>query len=470
MPAGVSDEAPGVWATLREAVRGSHQDMTAIPVRRAVVLLAVPMVLEMSMESLFAVVDIFFVSKLGPDAVAAVGLTETMLSPIYAVAMGLAAGGTAFVARRTGEKNPEGASAAAAQVLVASVAFALALGALGAALAPRLLALMGAAPGVIARGAGYTATMFAGSLTIFLLFVLNAIFRSAGDAALAMRSLWLANALNIVLCPCFIFGLGPFPALGVVGAAVATTIGRGVGVAYQLVALARGQSRVAPVWHHFVPRARALLELLRVSGPATMQVLVETASWLGLVRILSAYGSDALAGYTIAMRVAIFVLLPPYGLANAAATLVGQNLGAGEPERARRSVSTAAAYNVGFVCAVNAALALAPGPIVGFFTGDPAVTAHAVACLRIVSIGFILYAYGMVAVQAFNGAGDTTTPLVLNIACFWLCKLPLAWFLAETLGLGPRGVFLAIAAAYSLQALAAGVLLRRGTWQAKRLA
>lgn len=441
--------------------------MTAIPLRRAVVLLAVPMVLEMSMESLFSIVDIFFVSRLGPDAVATVGLTESMLSPVYALAMGLSAGATAIIARRTGEKDVEGAAVAAVQVIAAALALAATFGAVGAALSPRLLELMGAGPGVVAVGSGYTALMLGGSVTIFLLFVVNAIFRSTGDAAVAMRSLWFANGLNIVLAPCFIFGLGPLPAMGVTGAAVATTISRGAGVIYQLAALVRGRGRLALARRHLVLRARVLLEVLRVSAPAAMQVLVETASWLGLVRILSTFGSAALAAYTIAMRIAIFAMLPPFGLANAAATLVGQNLGAGEPGRAKQAVSTIAGYNVAFLGTIGLVFVVAPGPIVGLFTPDPALAAYAAQCLRVVSLGFAFYGYGMVAVQAFNGAGDATTPLVINLASFWLFKLPLAWLLAKPLGLGPLGVFLAIALAYSLQALAAGVMFRRGGWQKK---
>ncbi|HEU4406352.1 MAG TPA: MATE family efflux transporter [Polyangiaceae bacterium] len=462
----MSDAAgtPGLLATLRAAVRGSNEDLTAIPVGRAVLLFAVPMVLEMSMESLFSVVDIFFVSKLGPDAVAAVGLTESMLALVFALAMGLSAGATALIARRTGEKDAEGAAVAAVQVLAAAIALSAALGVAGAALSPGLLALMGASPDVVARGSGYTAVMLGGSVTIVLLFVVNAIFRSSGDAAAAMRSLWLANGLNIALCPCFIFGLGPFPELGVTGAAVATTLGRGVGVAYQLALLARGRGRLAVLRRHLVLRAGVLADLFRISAGAALQVLAETASWLGLTRILATYGSAALAGYTVSTRLAIFALLPPFGLANAAATLVGQNLGAGEPGRARRSVSAIARYNVAFLGAVGAAFALVPGAFVGPLADDPAVAAFARDALRIIALGFVFFAYGMVAMQAFNGAGDTTTPLLINLVSFWCFKIPLAWVLAKPLGLGPPGVFLAITAAYSLQSLIAGVAFRRGRW------
>ena len=334
--------SPGFWATVREALRGSKEELTAIPIRRAVLLLAVPMVLEMSMESLFAIVDIFFVARLGADAVATVGLTESMIAIVYSLAMGLSAGATALVARRTGEKNFEGAARAAGQVIGVAIGASLAVGIIGLLLSSHLLAWMGASASVVALGSGYTAIMLGGSVTIFLLFVINAIFRAAGDAAIAMRTLWFSNSLNIVLAPCLIFGLGPFPRMGVEGAAIATTLSRGVGVAFQVVMLARSRGRLDLHLRYLRPVAREVADLARISAAASVQILVETASWLGLVRILSRYGSISLAGYTIAMRIALFVLLPPWGLANAAATLVGQNLGAGEPDRAERSVNTIA--------------------------------------------------------------------------------------------------------------------------------
>ena len=467
----MSDSEPqGFWSTVREAMRGSTQQLTAIPIRRAVMLLAVPMVLEMSMESLFAIVDIFFVSKLGSDAVAVVGLTESLLSLMYALAMGLGAAATALISRRIGEQDADAAATAAVHVIVTAVVGAAILGVVGALLAPSLLALMGASPSVVASGSSFTAVMLGGSVTIFLLFVVNAVFRGAGDASIAMWSLWLANGLNMVLSPCLIFGLGPFPKMGVTGAAVATTISRGVGVAYQLIMLARGSGRLVLARKHFALRVSLLREVLRLAATASLQTLVETASWLGLVRILSTFGSAALAGYTIAMRITIFSLLPAWGLANAAATLVGQNLGAREPDRAERSVATIARYNVTFLGVVGLGLALLPGPVVGVFTSDSAIVLYASESLRIVAFGFLFYGYGMVAVQAFNGAGDTTTPMLINIASFWLFKIPLAYVLANTLGMGPRGVFLAIAGAYSLQAIIAGLLFRRGKWRAVTLA
>jgi len=451
-----------MWATVREALRGTEAELTAVPIRRAVALLAIPTVLEMSLESLFAVVDIFFVAKLGPDAVATVGMTESMLALIYALAMGLGAGATAIVARRTGERDPRGAARAAGQVVLVALVAALLVGGIGGALARPLLAVMGATESVVVTGTSYTRTMLAGSVTIFLLFVVNAIFRAAGDAVVAMRALWLANGLNMVLAPFFIFGIGPFPRCGVLGAAIATTASRAVGVAYQALMLSRGRQRLPFRLSDLLPVKKDLVEIARISAAASVQVLVETASWLGLVRILSVYGSLVLAGYTIAMRVAIFAMLPSWGLANAAATLVGQNLGAREPDRAASSVKTIAFYNVVYLGMLSLVFVVAPRPIVGLFTDDTEIAASA---LRTTAIGFTAFAYGMVMIQAFNGAGDTLTPVGINLACFWLFKIPLAYVLARHAGLGPRGVFLAITLAYTLQTGVASVLFRRGSWR-----
>jgi putative MATE family efflux protein len=464
----MTTETPSLWATLREAVRGTQRDLTAIPIRQAVILLAVPTILEMSMESVLTIVDLFFVSKLGASAVATVGLTESMLSPTYALAMGLSAAATAVVSRRAGEKDWEAAGIGAVHVIGLAAAIALTVGSAGFG-ASRLLAVMGADQDVVRGGAQYTALMLGGSVTIFLLFVVNAIFRSVGDAAIAMRSLWLANLVNIALAPCLIFGFGPFPRLGLLGAAVATTFSRALGVLYQLWVMARRRGHLVVVRSQLSFRLPLVSELVRLATPATGQVLVETASWLGLVRIVSTYGSAALAGYTIAMRVAIFALLPSWGLAQAAAALVGQNLGARAPERARRSVWTIARYNVAFLVPVGALCALAPAPVVAFFSSDPAVGAFAIDCLRIVSIGFVVFAFGMVAVQAFNGAGDTSTPLVINVVSFWCFKIPCALVLAKSVGMGPRGVFLAVTAAYTVQSLVAATLFQRGKWERRKV-
>lgn len=454
-----------VWSTVKEALRGTDADLTAVPVPRAVVLLAVPTVFEMAMESLLTIVDIFVVSRLGATAIATVGLTEAMMSLVYAMAMGLSAGATATVARRTGEKDGDGAASAAAQVVWVALVCSAAVSALGLAAAPRLLSLAGAPPEVVQHGAGYARVMLAGNVSIFLLFVINAAFRSAGDAAVAMRALWLANGCNLVLAPLLVFGVGPFPKLGVVGAAVATTVSRGIGVAYQVVVLAGGRGRLVMRLRHLSPRWAPMRELLRISVAGTLQVLVETASWLGLVRILAGFGGAALAGYTVAMRIAIFAMLPSWGVAGAAATLVGQNLGAARPDRAEDAVRTVARYNVLFLGGVGVLLALLPVFAVRLFTTDPAVAGHAVSCLRIVALGFGCFAYGMVTMQAFNGAGDTLTPTLVNLGCFWAFKVPLAWVLARPLGLGPFGVFLAIAIAYSAQAVVGGLAFRRGRWK-----
>ncbi len=466
----MSEPRPSLWSTLVEAVRGTEQDLTQVPVSRAVLLLSVPTVLEMSMESLFAIVDMYFVSRLGDDAVATVGLTESLLALMYAMAMGLSAAATAVIARRTGAQDHDGAASAAVQVIAIAVVMSLVFGALGVVLAPSLLRVMGAEPGVLAMGVGYTRTMLGGSATIFLLFVINASFRGAGDAAVAMRSLWLANLVNMALAPCFIFGLGPIPAMGVTGAGVATTISRGLGVLYQVVMLRRAGARLAISRKHLAIDLATIRELMNIAWGAALQMLIETASWLGLVRILSTFGSKALAGYTIAMRVAMFALLPPFGFANAAAALVGQNLGAKQPDRAEQSVKTVARYNVVFLGAVGLVFVLVPQWFVGRFAEDAASLAVGTQALRIVALGFAFFAYGMVAIQAFNGAGDSTTPMLLNLASFWFFKIPCAYVLARVVGMGPSGVFWAIAAAYTVQSIAASLLFRRGKWKTKVIA
>ena len=464
-----SPRLPGVLATIREALRGAHGDFTEGPVGRAVVLLAIPMVLEMALESVFAVVDVFWVSRLGAAAVATVGLTESMLALLYALAIGLAMAATATVARRIGERDRERAARTAVQAIALGVLIAVPLGVLGAVLAPRLLGWMGAAPDVVASGWKFTAVMLGGNIVIVLLFLINAIFRGAGDAAIAMRVLWLANAINLVLDPCLILGWGPFPALGVTGAAVATTTGRGIAVLVQLAALARGTGRIAIRREHLRLDPKTMLALLKLSGAAIFQSLIGTASWIGLVRILSSFGSAALAGYTIAIRIVIFGLLPSWGMSNAAATLVGQNLGAKKPDRAARSVFLAGLYNMTFLGVVGLCFFLFSHGLVGLFTSDPAIAPVAADGLRIIAAGFLFYAWGMVLVQSFNGAGDTWTPTVINFFVFWLWEIPLAWVLAVRLGLGPRGIFYAITIAFSTLAVVGGLLFRRGKWKEKKV-
>jgi len=467
-----SDDAPeadGILATIREALRGSSIDYTTAPVGRAVIMLAVPMVMEMAMESIFAVADVFWVAHLGADAVATVGLTESMLTIIYTAAMGLAIGATALVARRTGEQDPEGAAQAAGQSILLGLAVALAIAAIAAPQAENLLGVMGASDDVVRTGKGFTRVMLGGNATVLLLFMLNAVFRGSGDAAIAMRVLWLGNILNIVLGPCFIFGLGPFPRLGVTGAAVATNLGRGAAVACQLVILFGGRGRVRLSPHHLRLDFALMRSVLRLSGSGTIQILIGTASYVGLVRILSVFGSPALAGYTIGMRVIMFAILPAFGVSNAAATMVGQNLGARRPDRAERAVWTAALYNVVFLGGVGVVFLVAAPFITALFTSDPAVRPYAIGCLRTVSLGFLFYAYGMVLTQAFNGAGDTWTPTVINLFVFWLWEIPLAWWLSSRAGLGARGVFMALTIAYSTLAVVSAILFRRGKWKQAKL-
>jgi MATE family, multidrug efflux pump len=453
------------WSVVKDAVKGVPHDYTTGSIGRAVVLLAIPMVLEMGMESIFAVVDVFWVSRLGPDAVATVGLTESMLVLIYTLAMGLSIGLTAVVARRIGEKRPEAAAEAAVQGIALGLLVAVVAAVSGIVFAPKLLGLMGGSPTVVAMGSSYTRVMLGGSATVFLLFLINSVFRGSGDAAIAMRVLWFANAINIVLGPCFIFGLGPFPELGVTGAAVATTIGRGSGVLYQLYRLTRGDARVVVRRIHLALKPAIMANLIRLSGSATFQVLVGSASYIGLVRIVSTFGSAALAGYTIAIRLVIFCLLPSWGLSNAAATMVGQSLGAGDPDRAERAVWIAGRYNMVVLGLVGLIFIAFAGPIVGLFTHDTAALPIGVQALRTMSYGFVFYALGMVLTQAFNGAGDTWTPTWINFACFWLWEIPLAYVLARVLDIGPMGVFLAITIGYSTLAVVSTVLFKRGRWK-----
>jgi putative MATE family efflux protein len=457
------------WSAVRDAIRGRHhQDYTEGPIGKALVLLAVPMVMEMLMESVFAVADVFFVSRLGADAVATVGLTESMLAIIYTVAMGLSIGVTAMVARRIGEKNPEGAARTAVQAIALGFLLSVVLGSLGVVLAPALLDLMGGSPWVLEHGVGYTRVMLGGNAAILLLFLINAVFRGAGDAAIAMRVLWLANAINIALAPLLIFGPGPLPELGVTGAGIATTIGRGTGVLYQFWNLRRPGGRVVVAARHLELDPGLMLRLMRLSGSGMLQTLIGTASWIGLIRILSAFGSAALAGWVIAIRIILFVLLPSWGLANAAATMVGQSLGARKPDRAERSVWLAGFYNMIVLTSVGVLFVVGAGILVGLFSGDPEVHEHGARALRIVSLGFPFYAYGMVLTNSFNGAGDTWTPTWLNFFCFWLWEIPLAYALSRA-GFGPEGVFIAVAVAFSTLAVASGAVFRRGRWKARRV-
>ena len=458
-----------LWSSIREAIRGSHQDYTTGNLNRAILLLAIPMVLEMVLESLFAVVDVFFVGRLGADAVATVGLTESLLTLIFAVAIGLSMSTTAMVARRIGEKDPEDASVAGVQAIILGLAVSLLVGIPSFLCAPRLLQIMGASPDIIATGSGYARIALGGCGAIMMLFLNNAIFRGAGDAAIAMRLLWISNILNLILDPCLIFGLGPFPRLGVTGAALATFTGRSIGVLYQFYRLALGTERLPSLARHLRVNLGVLWRLIRVSITGILQFAIANTSWIVLVRIVSTFGAAAVAGYTIAIRIVIFVILPSWGLSNAAATLVGQNLGAGKPDRAEASVWRTGLYNMIFLGGVGVILILFAEPAVRLFTHDPEVIPLAASCLRILSYGNIGYAYGMVMLQAFNGAGDTVTPTWVNLFGFWFLEIPLAYWLAIPMNLRSKGAYFSIVIAEGSIALAGVLLFRRGRWRQQKI-
>ena len=457
------------WSLFLEAVRGSDRDYTTGPIGSALILLSVPMVLEMAMESLFAVVDVFFVARVGADAVATVGVTESMLTIVYTVALGLGIGATAVVSRRMGEKDDNGAAQAATQAIALGLTMSVAIGVFGWFNAERLLRLMGATPSMIDSSLGYAQVMLAGNATVTLLFLNNAIFRGAGDPAIAMRVLWIGNAINIVMDPVLIFGLGPFPELGVTGAAVATNTGRGIAVLIQFWTLWSGKSRIHITRRHLELVPAVMWNVCRLSGVGFLQILIDTSSYIGLVRVIATFGSDALAGYTIGIRIIIFAIMPAWGLGNAAATMVGQALGAGKPERADEAVWTAAKYNAWVLGTVGMLFVAFAPQIVAIFSADPAVAPNAIACLRIVSGGFVFFAYGLVLTQAFNGAGDTWTPTWINLGCFWLWQIPLAWLLAIRLGMGPNGVYIAMTVAFSSLAIVSGVIFRRGRWKTQKV-
>jgi len=460
---------PSLWSSIREAVRGSHQDFTTGSLNRAILLLAIPMVLEMVLESLFAVVDVFWVSRLGADAVATVGLTESLLSLVFAVGLGLSLSTTAMVARRIGEKDPTGAAVAGAQAIFIGLGVSFAVGIPCFLYGPELLRLMGASPHVVMTGGWYARIALGGSGALMFLFLNNAIFRGAGDAAIAMRLLWVANIINLVLDPCLIFGLGPFPKLGVTGAALATFTGRSLGVLYQFYRLLRGTERIRILRSQLRANWTVLLRLVRVSLTGIVQFAIAHTSWIGLVRIISVFGSDALAGYTIAIRILIFAMMPSWGLSNAAATLVGQNLGARKPERAQISVWRTGFYNMLFLGTIGVFCSVFATPVVRLFTHDPMVVPLAAAALRLLSYGNIGYAYGMVMMQAFNGAGDTVTPTVVNFFGFWLLEIPMAYFLAMRTGMQANGVYVSIVIAECAIAAAGVVLFRRGRWKRQKI-
>ena len=460
-------ERPPFWSEVRNVFKGGHKDYTSGSMGRAIVLLAIPMVIEMLMQSVFELVDAYFVGQLGADALAAVGVAGSLLILVLAVGFGLSMATTAMVARRIGEKDVEGAGVASFQALVLGLVLSIPISLLGIFYAPEMLALMATPESAIEVGTGYTMILFGTNAVILFLFLINAIFRGAGDAVLAMKALALANVLNIILDPLLIFGWGPFPEMGVTGAAVATSIGRGLGVIYQVYLLVGGKSRI----HLHIQQARVAVDvmwrLIRISGPGIVQYLIGTASWLALFRIINTFGEAAAAGYTVAIRILVFALLPSWGMGNAAATLVGQNLGAGKPERAERSVWITSYINMVFLGLVAIGMYVFAEPLIAFFTEDPDVIAVGKDCLRIVSYTYILFAFGMVTVQAFNGAGDTTTPTWVNFVSYWLVQIPAAYALAHFADWGVSGVFAAIAIAQAVLALISVWVFRLGYWKTK---
>jgi putative MATE family efflux protein len=448
-----------IYAFIKQSLSGENQDYTQGSIRRAVFLLSIPMILEMCMESVFAVVDIFFVGRIGSGAVATVGLTESVLTLVYSVAMGLSMAGTAIVARRIGEKNPDEASKSAVQAIITALSITAVVSVAGLIFAPNILQLMGASKEVVAMGASYTRITFSGSIVIMLLFLINGIFRGAGNASIAMWSLWIANACNIILCPIMIHYYG------LRGAAIATTIGRGVGVCYQLYHLFKGSGAIHILKKYFIPDWIIIKSISNIAWSGTVQFLIGSASWIALARFIAHFGDIAIAGYQVAIRILLFFLLPAWGMSNAAATLVGQNLGAQQPQRAEQSVWAAAKYNAIFMAFVSALFLLASSPIVAFINKDPAVEKMAVETLHIVTLGYVFYGVGMVLTNAFNGAGDTKTPTIINLFCFWGFQIPIAYLMAITFGLGPRGVFLAIIIAETTITIVAFILFKKGSWK-----
>jgi putative MATE family efflux protein len=470
----MSDQTPNIgtmriksfFSLFKLALSSQEQDYTQGSIRRAVFLLAVPMILEMCMESVFAVVDIYFVGHLGKnEAVSTVVLTESVLTIVYSLAIGLSMAATALVARRIGEKNPEAASKAGMQSLLIAFLFTAVISTTGLFFAPNVLKLMGASAETIHIGTNYTRTIYGGSIVIMLLFLINGIFRGAGDASMAMRSLWIANICNIILCPVLIYGVGPIPGFGITGAAMATTIGRGIGVLYQLYHLFSGKRVIKVRRQDFIPDWPIIKSISNIAWTGTAQFLIASASWMVLARIMAEFGDTAVAGYGVAIRLIMFFLLPAWGMSNAAATLVGQNLGAQKPERAEQSVWRTAKYNTIFMIFVTLVFMIFAQPIVAFMNKDVTVESYAVMALRIVSLGYIFFGVGMVVTNAFNGAGDTRTPTLINIFGFWMFQVPLAFLLAMVFKLGPKGVFIAIVLAETGITIAGIILFRKGKWK-----
>jgi putative MATE family efflux protein len=460
---------PAIWLDIKEAIAGTEKDFTEIRLGKSIFLLAVPMVLEMVMESVFAVVDIFFVSKLGADAVATVGLTESAMTIVYALGIGLSMATTALVSRRIGEKKNKEAGLVAFQAIALGIFISILIAIPGFIFAKGFLQLMGASSQMIENGHWYPAIMFGGNMVIMLLFIINAVLRSSGDAALSMRVMWIANIINLILDPLLIFGIGPFPELGLMGAAIATTTGRGIAVIYQLYILFRGKHRIKLYLESIRIKFGVMINLLKISGGGILQNLIATSSWIFLVRIISVSGPDALAGYTIAIRIIIFALLPAWGLSNAASTLVGQNLGANKPDRAEKSVWTTGYANMIFMGTISLILISFPNFWIKIFIDDPQVIAYGIQCLRIISYGFIIYGLGMVLIQGFNGSGDTITPTWINLFAFWLLEIPLAYVLAIAFNMGLEGACIAIVIAESSLALLSLYLFKKGKWKTRKV-
>lgn len=458
-----------IWLDIKESIAGTERDFTSEKLNRAIFLLSVPMVLEMAMESVFAIADIFFVSKLGAETVAVVGITESLMTLVYALGVGIGTAATAIVSRRIGEKNPEGASRSAAQAIITGAFLSIVIALPAIIFYRKILGLMGVEPEVIRQYGSYTLIITGSNIVIMLLFINNAIFRSSGDAAISMRVLWFANILNLILDPILIFGIGPVPALGIKGAAIATSIGRGSGVIYQFYLLFRGKYRINLKLRHFIPDWTLIRHLIRLASGATGQHLIATSSWIILVRIISIFGSVAVAGYTIAIRIMVFMLLPSWGISNATSTLVGQNLGAAKPERAERSVWITGYINMIFLGSIGLILALFPGSFIRLFINDPEVVAYGSDCLRILSYGFIAYGLGMVMVSTLNGAGDTITPTWINLFSYWILEIPLAYLLSVTLGLSESGVFISIVVSEVFMTLSASYFVRKGNWKLRRV-
>lgn len=455
----------GFFSLFRQAVAGSEQDYTVGSIRKAVFLLAIPMIMEMMMESVFAVVDIFFVGKLGNEAVATVGLTESVLSLVYSVAIGLSMAATALVARRVGEKNFTEAAHAGMQTILFSLALSAIIAVAGITSAGSVLHLMGASDKMIADNIAYTRIMFGGNVVIMLLFLINGIFRGAGDASIAMRSLWIGNIANIILCPLLIYGYGPIPGLGLKGAAIATTLGRGMGVLYQLYRLFIRKGLLSFYLHQLKPHKELLTQIVKIGSTGTIQFLVSSASWIFLARLMAGFHEAAMAGYQIAIRLLIFFLLPAWGLSNAAATLTGQNLGAGKPDRAEKSVWTTTLYNVIFMLSVSGFFFLFGEPVVNFMNSDVHARAYALQALRIISTGYVFFGVGMVMLNAFNGAGDTRTPTIVNLVGFWLFQIPFAWVLSKYYIKEPKAIFIAIVISQFVTALLSLYLFKKGRWK-----